>query len=443
MPRPASQPALNQLKFDFARQPDSDALCQRLLLAYLAAGKAEEAWNTYQTHSAHLAQSGTPLSEAMQETAVFLQAARISGGRPKRSLRLPGLWIAGAVLGTALLCQPLRRPAPQPAPQKAPVVSLSTRLSENEVRAPLANRLLFAGAEAYHRGEYLMALSLEYGGLALSEEWADQEGQGQALTGLGQVYQAQGDLKRADECYRRAWELRQNHPDPLVRANLLELRAGLNRLIGKTEESKTQLLECLRLREQHQDRGGVAAACLNLAEVALTRGELAEAERWQQRALQEAEALNLKPLRAAIWMSQARLALLRKDTARAREKAEAGRTYWQAQKHPRWIAAGLLLSSRIANASGQAANAETLAAGSQRAYEAVGDRYGTMQAVLQRVLALRLQQRSADSLPLLEEVRNYARENEAVLLTAGLDSSDADRWQGITLQPLDSAKPPQ
>lgn len=420
MPTQITQTRLNQLKFDFTREPDSAELSQRLILAYLAEGKKEEARNIYHRHASFLAKQGLPISETLQETGLFLFETR-EVKIPRSAYHRSGTgWAVALLMGTLCLWMlPKLERSRVALPLDAPKPLSVTLMRQGEM-VPFADSLVLAGTEAYHKGNYPQAFSFHYGALALYEAWNHKDGQGHTLLGLGEVFQSQGELEQAEKCYQQAWRLRQNHPDPLVRANMLDLQAGLNRIMGNTDKSRAQLQECLQIRQRYGDKGGVASGYLDMAELELLQKNLASAEHYQDLALHEATALQLTPLEAAIWMSQARLALLRKDFRQAHTKMEAARAFWVQQKHPRWIAGSLLLASRIANASGNSKEGEALALQSRQAYEAVGDRYGAMNATIQQILSLRQQHRDADVIPLVESVQHYAKEHHAPLLLSAL-----------------------
>jgi tetratricopeptide (TPR) repeat protein len=115
------------------------------------------------------------------------------------------------------------------------------------------------------------------------------------LQGLGRVYMHQGRNAEAEEMFRRALQLSEQHQHPLHISNSLTELATFESQSGNLDEAESLSERALALREQHRLLAGAVTSCLRLAEIHGARSQWREALGLLARALAIAEELRVKP----------------------------------------------------------------------------------------------------------------------------------------------------
>jgi tetratricopeptide (TPR) repeat protein len=128
-----------------------------------------------------------------------------------------------------------------------------------------------------------------------------------ALHGLGRVYVLQGRGAEAEEMFRRALQLAEQHAHPQhISTSLTEL-AAFHFRSGNLDEAEQLSVRALGIREQHRLQAGAVTNGLHLAAIRGTRGQWAEALPLLTRALALAEELKLKPKIAQVHLQLSEL----------------------------------------------------------------------------------------------------------------------------------------
>ncbi len=162
----------------------------------------------------------------------------------------------------------------------------------------MQNRL---GDMYFQEGRFGEALdSYEKCTVALQE--SDPSLASQALSRMAQCFLEQGELIQAEDHLQRSIAIMEGLGDSSDMADALLLLAGIHHRQGLTEEALLCSRQCLKIREQRKDQGGVVAALNYMGLIQTERQDWAVAEECYQRvavislengeSLPEAEALS-------------------------------------------------------------------------------------------------------------------------------------------------------
>ena len=177
-----------------------------------------------------------------------------------------------------------------------------------------ARDLYEQGLEAFRRGDDERSNELNEESLAVARREGDAAAIVDALIGLARVALRDGDLGRV---HALAAEAREVAPDERTLALPLHLDAEATRMSGDLAAARALYDESIELNRRLGDERMVAIEYANLSWVEINEGRLDEAEALLEASL---EAAGNEPYLSAFdWIGQARVAVLRGDTARARE----------------------------------------------------------------------------------------------------------------------------
>lgn len=178
-----------------------------------------------------------------------------------------------------------------------------------------------AGLFAQLQGEHAAALSFQERALTLARTTGDAALLAYALYTLGSSFGRAGDAQRAAELLAECLALRRRlYPGIVTDA---QMALTLNNLAvsyvntGKLEEAEALYTESLAMKRRNDDKFGIAAALVNLGDLALRRGDYARAAHFTRESLELRAALDdqLGMTRALDQMAE--LASLRKEYLRA------------------------------------------------------------------------------------------------------------------------------
>ncbi len=137
----------------------------------------------------------------------------------------------------------------------------------------------FLGSIAQQRGQIDLARSYFEEALTIKQSYADQDGQAQAWSNLGNLEQVLYHFDQARDCFARArkcWHAAGNY----FSANLLRSNdAQIMMLCGQVDEARPLLEELVKACNELDYPTGVGASLVDLSTLALEQGDYAEAER--------------------------------------------------------------------------------------------------------------------------------------------------------------------
>lgn len=128
-----------------------------------------------------------------------------------------------------------------------------------------------------------------------------------ALHGMARVQMLRSQPAVAEELFRKALTLAEEHEHPLHVSNSLTELATLHFAQGQLDQAETLSTRALAMREQHRLLGGAVTNCLRLAEIHAGRGRWMDALRVLRRALAIAEELRVKPKIAQVHLQMSQL----------------------------------------------------------------------------------------------------------------------------------------
>ena len=128
-----------------------------------------------------------------------------------------------------------------------------------------------------------------------------------ALHGMGRVHMLQDRPGEAEQKFREALALAEQHEHPLHVSNSLTELATLQFRAGQLDEAEALSERALAIRERPRFSGGAVTNCLRLAEIRAERRRWREALAVLRRALAIAEELKVKPKIAQVHLQMSRL----------------------------------------------------------------------------------------------------------------------------------------
>jgi len=156
-------------------------------------------------------------------------------------------------------------------------------------------------------GEYQRALEIHLRVLEMRRVSRDSAGLAITLNNIGDCYDHLGDKAKAIDYYNQSLKLMLQGDNHFYTANVLIHLGQVYRILGQYEKALDYLNQALTLRKRIADKRGVAMALFNLAGLERDRGNLAEARKRVEEALELVEWLRMKvtsqQLRASFFAS--------------------------------------------------------------------------------------------------------------------------------------------
>jgi len=143
-------------------------------------------------------------------------------------------------------------------------------------------------------GEYKRALDIHLLVLDLRRATRDFAGQANTLNYIGDCYDHLGDKAKAIDYYNQSLKLMLQGDNHFYTANVLIHLGQAYRSLGQYEKAMDYLNQALTLRKRIADERGVAMALFNIAGVERDRGNLVEARKCVEEALERVEWLRTK-----------------------------------------------------------------------------------------------------------------------------------------------------
>ncbi|MEP6943014.1 MAG: adenylate/guanylate cyclase domain-containing protein [Betaproteobacteria bacterium] len=174
-----------------------------------------------------------------------------------------------------------------------------------------------AGLLAYFMGRYPEASRLHAEGLSIAREIGDLGRIRALLHASGMAAVGEGDRVKARAHLDEALALAEASDNKHDLAAALNARASLHRLEGDLDTAETLYLRMVQLERELEDRDAMAAGLLNLAMVAIGRGQRAHARTLLREAIAIAEELGSRSAGQSVLEVCAGFAAIERDWSRA------------------------------------------------------------------------------------------------------------------------------
>ncbi len=239
------------------------------------------------------------------------------------------------------------------------------------------NKLLLAGSEDFHRGNYKDARSQIHEAIQLARAHAAPRALASALRISGDLAFAEGSFEEAKTRYSEALTLRGVFLEDVAEPALLEALGDLETRTGDYDSAKGHLTRSLKRYRDFKDGVGVAMAARNLGTLAFETKDLEDAIKWFTASLEAVKGLGKPDIETDI---QGRMALVSREKgnyAQARSELNECLSYWTKRNHPRWMAQTEYQLGTVEAMAGNFQLARELLNRSKRGFEEVGDKAGS------------------------------------------------------------------
>jgi len=165
----------------------------------------------------------------------------------------------------------------------AEAISEASNTQDDRLRA--AHLALSYGIALRESGKLDKAETIFQRNLALRGKMGDREGEGRALSSLGQITQAQGKLDQAEVYFQAALAISREVEDRQGEGANLTYLGQIAQARGRIRDAEVCFKDALAILREVNDRRGEGADLSALARVALERRRFAEAETLAQQSL--------------------------------------------------------------------------------------------------------------------------------------------------------------
>jgi tetratricopeptide (TPR) repeat protein len=303
-----------------------------------------------------------------------------------RSLRVDSELRPSTMKPTARWLRPLLLTVPIGIVVGAVMIGWPTRGVKPVTKRPWPDQALNAihrGTASYYKGDF-EAADVDF---SFSEKLArkhdDIGAMAEAVRMKGDVAAAQGDLDRAEACFREALRMRQLMNAKLNIPPLKQAMGVLATRQRKFDSAKQYLLEALAGFLEFRDLKGVALAQRDLGALCAAQGLHRDALAWYMTSRAGLIGGHEPDIYADLNGLQAMSLLALGRSGEAKSLLVECMAHWKKKGHPRWIASTALKIGQVELALGNSALAQDSFLQSEKGYAAVGDEAGRRAAQAQ------------------------------------------------------------